>query len=338
MTKRRTIRRRAPRVLRRRFKRRRISKKGIVKTRFGRKRIIGRNISSTQTPLASTILVWRNAKPMPLNVYANATSNNQVNSFVIRANDIVHPVEKAISCYGSDRSVRGMLDLAERYSKHRVDAFKLDMSLVVNHLYNEFSGHSNATAADGPSGPRTVYVAWRLVDKCPLDYNPVTSKNCFNHIVNNAGVGWRWKRILTDSVKQKTVRISTGWIPTRKFYHHPYMSNDLEVENDTSDMTAVAGIYQWTGPTDKTFVQVVVFASDQTQFATELSGAPQFNISIQANVQASYKITSYERLPKAAVVLNQYTSCVDPAETLALMVHPDEKTNTVDEVFTETVD
>lgn len=336
-------RRRAVRGRRRLFKKRRIG--GTTKSRFGRVRRVQARYNRTPAPIAKTTLSYRNSKPLNVSMYryndgTNPAVTNCVNSWVIRANDIVHPMENNLSSWNSDGSVLALEDHARYYIRHQVLGFRYKAHIRMmltspqtrpNKPLNPVTGasldiYTGGVPSTGSPGLVMGYVGWRILNACPDDMRGIPNGECYKRIVQGQEPGWRFKRFNTTMDKQFVLKIDTGYIPSTKFYHAPFMSQQTTTENVTQDL---ANPLTWTGPSDKTFIQFVIFADGLAKFVGEPNtSGPEFVQSsinalpfhLQAGMEhkAIYHIRSYERRGEVNdAVETTYTPCTDPVVTVA---------------------
>lgn len=120
------------------------------------------------------------------------------------------------------------------------------------------------------------------------------------------------------------------------------MSQQTETENVTSDL---GNPLTWTGPTDKTFIQFVIFSTGPVRYTGEprtqgpvvtSSGTELLPFHLQAGMEhkAIYSIRSYERRGEVNDASETtYNPCTDPTATL-----PDLGDNPPDEVLIENLE
>lgn len=343
--------RRSRAAVRRRRVVRRVKKRllGTRPSRFGRVRRITSLYRRTPAPIATTTLSFRNAQPINLSMYryqrdppATAVTN-LVHAWVIRANDIVHPVENNLSCYQSNGSAQALEEHARYYIRHQVMGFRYKAKIRLMYTSPSDAGYqpfqqSGASSAKTP-GLVMGYVGWRILNACPDNMNIVPAGDAYKRIVQGQEPGWRYKRFNTPREKQFFLNIDTGYIPSTKFYHAPFMSQQLETENITQDL---ANALTWTGPTDKTFIQFCIFSDGIGRFIGEpgtigpdgvVVGNNEVPFHLQAGMdhRAYYRIRSYERRGEQNDSSETtYTPCTDPNVTL-----PDLGDGALDEVFVE---
>jgi hypothetical protein len=328
----------------------RARRSGTKPSRYGRVRRIVSRYTRTPAPIARTCLSFRNSKPINMSMYkyndgSTGKKENCVNSFVIRANDIVHPLENNISSWTSNASCMALEEHARYYIRHQVTGFRfkaqIRMMLTSPQTRENLAGsvYSGTLPHTGSPGLVMGYVGWRITNACPDDLRAISNTDAYKRIVHGQEPGWRFKRFNTYTDKQFVLRIDTGYIPSSKFYHAPFMAQQTETENVTSDLL---NPLSWTGPTDRTFIQFVVFSTGLTPFTNEpntdgpgqVTSAPDhlpFHLQAGMDFKAIYCLRSYERRGEVNDASETtYTACTDPTVTL-----PDLGDNPPDELEVE---
>jgi len=255
------------------------------------------------SPIGITNLLHQ--KDTAIALFRNGASINEVHSEKIRMTDLVSPY----STYGTPEAglahyaYRGLQTLAEKYKYHRVFKFGLSMKLTMR----------NTVSVDSVAIP-DLYVAWRMTEDVPASVanggldGTSSALTVYDYIVSGQQCGWRFKRIKVghDKTFSRTIRFS---VPIQKIsgvIEAPVSADQATIKGNynVTDGSGIAGSQSaaspttWTGPTNNTFVQIMIFTGRQSRFsaAAGVVGNSNFQISILKHQFLFAGVRSHDRL------------------------------------------